>query len=107
MPCKEREGTSEAEGVMPGQGVGKARLVVVLVDSSHTRSIPPAGGTGAHDGIAEAAVGQPASIASVQALLPGSVELANRGQRGVLALTVLLSFWEGELLRLGCEEHLA
>lgn len=55
--CNRWESTSEAEGVMPGQWVGKARLVVVLVDGSHTRRIPTAGRTGAHNGIAEAAVG--------------------------------------------------
>lgn len=57
MPCKGLEGTSEAEGVVPGQRVGKARLVVVLIDGSHARRVPPAGGTGGHDGVAEAAVG--------------------------------------------------
>lgn len=106
-PCRGWEGTSEAEGVVPGQRVGEARLVVVLVQGPDARRVPPAGGAGAHDGVAQAAVGQPARVAPVQALLPGGVELANGGQRGVLALTVLLGFWEGELLRLRCEEHIA
>lgn len=57
MSCKGWKGTSEAEGMMPGQRVRKACLVVVLVDSSHTRRIPTAAGTGAHNGVAEAAVG--------------------------------------------------
>lgn len=102
-----REGTSEAEGVVPGQRVGEARLVVVLVHGPDARRVPAAGGPGADDGVAQAAVGQPARVAPVQALLPGGVELPNRGQRGVLALAVLLGFWEGELLRLGCEEHIS
>lgn len=100
------EGTSEAEGVVPGQRVGEAGLVVVLVHGPDSWRIPSAGGTGADDGVAQAAVSQPARIAPVQALLPGGVQLAHRGQSGVLAVAVLLSLREGELLRLGGEEHI-
>lgn len=106
-PCRGWEGTSEAEGVVPGQGVGEAGLVVVQVHGPDSRSIPSAGGAGADDGIAQAAVCQPARITPVQTLLPGGVELPNRGQRGVLALAELLRLGEGELLRLRCEEHIA
>lgn len=87
-----REGTSEAEGVVSGQGVGEAGLVVVLVHGPDARRVPPAGGARAHDGVAQAAIGQPARVAPVQTLLPGGVQLANRGQRGVLPLAVLLGF---------------
>lgn len=98
-------GTSEAEGVVPGQRVREAGLVVVLVHGPDARRVPAAGCSGAHDGVPQAAIGQPARVAPVQALLPGGVELPNRGQRGVLALAVLLRFCEGELLRLRGEEH--
>lgn len=100
------EGTSEAEGVVPGQRVGEAGLVVVLVHGPDSGRVPSAGGTGADDGVAQAAVGQPARVAPVQALLPGGVQLAHRGQSGVLAVAVLLSLGEGELLWLGGEEHI-
>lgn len=79
---------------------------MVLVDGPHTRCIPPAGRSGAHNGVPQAAVGQPPRVAPIQALLPGSVELPSRGQRGILAFTVQLGFLEGELLWLGGKKHL-
>lgn len=78
----------------------------MLVDGPHTRCIPSTARTGAHDGVPQAAVSQPPRVAPIQALLPGSVELPSRGQRGILACTVQLSFLEGELLWLGRKKHL-
>lgn len=98
--------TSETECVVPGQWVRESRLVGVQVDGSHTRLVSPTGKTWDHNGISDAAISKPASKASIQAQLPGGMELSNRGQGGILALTVFLSFWEAELIWLGCKEHL-
>lgn len=104
--AKARLHTSEAEGMVPGQWVRKARLVRVEVDRSHAWFVPTAGRPWGDDGVAEAAIGQPASIAFVQAAAPGSVELARGGQRGIVRFTELQCFLEGELLKTCGEEHL-
>ena len=101
-----RTQTSEAEGVVPGQRIQEARLVGVEVDGSHARFVPATGGPWGDDGVAEAAVSQPAGVALVQTTAPGGVELARGGQRGVLGFTELLGFPEGELLQACGEEHL-
>lgn len=98
--------TSEAEGVVPGQRIQEACLVGVEVDGSHAWFVPTTGGPWGDDGVAKAAVGQPASVALVQTAAPGSVELARGGQRGVLGFTELLGFPEGELLQACGKEHL-
>lgn len=98
--------TSEAEGVVPGQRVWEAGLVGVEVDSSYARFVSTAGRPRGDDGVAEAAVRQPSSIALVQAMAPGGVELASGGQGGILSFTEGLCFLEGELLQACGEEHL-
>ena len=98
--------TSEAEGVVPGQRIQEARLVGVEVDGSHAWFVATAGGPWGDNGVAEAAVGQPAGIALVQTAAPGSVELARGGQRGILGFTELLGFPKGELLQACGKEHL-
>lgn len=100
-----RSRTSEAEGVVPGQWVQEARLVGVEVDSSHARLVPTAGWPWGDNGVAEAAVSQPAGVALVQAAAPGSIELARGGQCGILGFTELLGFPEGELLQACGKEH--
>lgn len=101
-----RAHTLEAESVVPGQRVWKARLVGIEVDGSHTWLVPAAGGPRGDDGVAEAAVRQPAGIALVQAAAPGGVELAGGGERGVLRLAELQRLLEGELLQACREEYL-
>lgn len=101
-----RTHTSEAEGVVPGQRVQEACLVGVEVDGSHAGLVPATGGPRGDYGVAEAAVGQPASIAFVQAEAPGGIELARGGQCGILGFTELQGFLEGELFRACDEEHL-
>lgn len=101
-----RTPTSEAEGVVPGQWVQEACLIGVEVDGPHTWLVPATGRPRGDDGVAEAAVGQPAGVALVQAEAPGGVELAGRGEGGVVGFTELQGFLEGELLRAGDEEHL-
>ena len=101
-----RTRTSEAEGMMPGQWVREACLVGVKVDRSHAWLVSATGGPRGDDGVAEAAVGQPASIALVQALAPGGVELARGGQCGVVGFTECQGLLKGELLRACDKEHL-
>lgn len=90
---------------MLGQWVGEAGLVGIEVDSSHTRFVPTTGRPRGDDGVSEGAICQPASIALVQALAPGSIELASGGQGSILSYTEGLSFLEGELLEACDEEH--
>lgn len=91
--------------MVPGQWVWEAGLVGVEVDSSHARFVPTAGRPRGDDGVSEAAICQPASIALVQATAPGSVELASGGQGGILGFTEGPRFLEGELLEACGEEH--
>lgn len=98
--------TSEAESVVPGQRVREACLVGVEVDGSHAWLVPATGRPRGDYGVAEAAIGQPASIALVQATAPGGIELARGGQCSVVGFTELQGFLEGELLRACDEEHL-
>lgn len=88
-----------------GQQVGEAGLVGVEVDSSHAWLVPTTGRPRGDDGVAEAAVSQPASVALIQAMAPGRVELARGGQGGILGLTECQCFLEGELLEACGEEH--
>lgn len=112
-PCAEvraggevRTLTSEAESMVPRQRVREACLVGVEVDGSHAWLVPATGRPSGDYGVAEAAVGQPASIALVQATAPGGVELARGGQRGIVGFTEIQGFLEGELLRACGKEHL-
>lgn len=74
--------TSEAVGVKQSRGVGEASAVGVAVDGAHAGLVAAAVLPGHVDGVADAAVGQPARVALVQAGLPGQVELTHSGQLG-------------------------
>ena len=65
-------------------------MVGVEVDSSHARFVPTTGRPRGDDGVSEGAICQPASIALVQTLAPGSIELAGGGQGGILKSSFLL-----------------
>lgn len=80
-------------------------MVGVEVDSSHARFVPTTGRPRGDDGVSEGAICQPASIALVQTLAPGSIELAGGGQGGILSRTEGPRFLEGELLEACGEEH--
>lgn len=92
--------------MVPGLGVREACLVGVEVDSSHAWLVSAAGRPRGDDGVTEAAVRQPASVALVQASAPGGIELARGGQGGVVRFTECQRFLEGELLQACDEEHL-
>lgn len=97
--------TSEAEGMVLGQWVREAGLVGIEVDSSHAWFVPTTGRPRGDDGVSEGAICQPASIALVQALAPGGIELASGGQGSIVSCTEGLRFLEGELLETCGEEH--
>lgn len=90
---------------MLGQWVREAGLVGIEVDSSHAWFVPTTGRPRGDDGVSEGAICQPASIALVQALAPGGIELASGGQGGILSCTEGLRFLEGELLEACGKEH--
>lgn len=77
--------TSEAVGVEARGGRGEAGAVGEAVDGPHAGGRAAAAPARGLDGVAHAAVRQPARVALVQALVPGQVQLPDRGQRGALA----------------------
>lgn len=81
------------------------------IDGPHTEEVAPAVGPGLGDGVAHAAVSQPAGAAHVHAALPGQVQLACGGQPGAQPPALIGGLLEGELLwrrrikDLTCEGH--
>lgn len=68
------------------------------IDGPHTEEVAPAVGPGLGDGVAHAAVSQPAGTAHVHAALPGQVQLARGGQPGAQPPALIGGLLEGELL---------
>jgi len=87
--------------------VGEACPVGEGVDDVHPGLAPAAVGPGAGDGVADAAVQQPARPALVQPLAPGGVQLTRGGQRGVEFLAVLHRLLVGEAVVVAAVEHFA
>lgn len=77
--------TTEAVGVEARSRCREAGAVGEAVHSAHARGGAAAAPTRRLDRVAHAAIGQPARVALVQALVPGQVQLPHRGQRGTLA----------------------
>lgn len=69
--------------------IGKSCLVGVGVDDVDPNLTASTVGPGGCDGVADAAVHQPAGTALVKAFVPGSIQLPSGGQGGVEFLTVL------------------
>lgn len=80
--------TSEAVGVEQSRGVGEASAVGVTVHGAHARLVPATVLPRHVDGVADAAVSQPAGVALVQSGLPGQVELTHSGQLGSKGVAV-------------------
>lgn len=91
--------TSVAVGVVQGCGVGEAGAVGVVVDRPHPGLVPAAVLPWDVDGVAGAAVGEPAGVALVQAGLPGEVELPDGGQLGSQGMAVSGGRGQAQLLR--------
>lgn len=79
----------------------------VQVNGPHAHQVPSTIGPCSGNGVANAAVSQPARTAHVHAILPGQVQLARGGQAGSQAVAFVKSFLEGELLRGGGVEDFA
>lgn len=85
-----------AVGVEFGGGGGEAGAVGELVEGPDARGLAAAFPAREPDGVADAAVGQPAWVALVQALTPRQVELSRGGQRSPPAPAVPLGPLPGE-----------
>lgn len=81
-------------------------LVGVSVDDLDPDLTAPTVGPGGGDGVADAAIQQPAWTTLVQTLIPGGVELPRSGQGGVQFLTMLHCFLIGEAVVVTGEEDL-
>lgn len=91
--------TSETVGVEEGGGVGEAGAVGVVVQRSDARLLPAAVPPGLVDGVAHAAVGQPACVAAVVALqLPGCEHLSHLGNLSAILPARLHGFIVRQLL---------
>lgn len=99
--------TAVADGIVAGVGVRVPRLVDVQVHRPHAHQVAPAVGPCSGDGVADAAVGQPARAAHVHAVLPGQVQLPRGGQPRSQAAALVECFLEGELLGGGGVEDFA
>lgn len=97
--------TLEAESSVLVRGVWEASLVSVLVKRANPQQASSTLRPGDGDGVAGAAVGQPAVVASVQARPPGCVQLTGRRQHGIVLLTLRSRLLQGELIAGGCKEE--
>lgn len=86
--------------------IRKPCLVGVGIDDVDPNLTTSTMGPGGCDGVADAAVHQPAWTALVKTLLPGSIQLPSGGQGGVEFLTVLHSLIVGEAVIVTGEEDL-
>ena len=86
--------------------IRKSCLVGVCVDDVDPNLTTSTVGPGGRDGVADAAVHQPAWTALVEPLLPGRIQLSSGGQGGVEFLTVLHSLLVREAVIVAGEEDL-
>ena len=86
--------------------IRKSCLVGVSVDDVDPDLTASTVGPGGCDGVADAAVHQPARTALVKPLVPGSIQLPSGGQGCVEFLTVLHGLLEGEAVVVTGEEDL-
>lgn len=90
--------TLEAENSVPLRGVREAGLVFVLVERADPQQASSTLRPGHGDGVADAAVGQPAVVAAVQPRPPGREQLTGRCQDGVVLLALLPRLLQGEFI---------
>lgn len=76
--------TLEAESSKSLSGVWETGLVLILVKCADPQQASSTLMPGDGDGVADAAVGQPAVVAAVQPRPPGCEQLTGRGQHGVM-----------------------
>lgn len=90
--------TFEAESSMLVRGVWVASLVFVHVERANPQLASTTLRPGDGDGVADAAVGQPAVVAAVQPCTPGCEQLTGRRQHSVMLLALLSRLLEGEFI---------
>lgn len=98
--------TFEAVCSQLGDGFWEACLVPVAVQGPDAQQTTATLHSGYRDGVASAAVGQPAIVTPVQTLSPGGVELTRRRQDSVPVLTLLLCLLKRHLMGHRCVVHL-
>lgn len=104
-PPPAHPGTSVAVGIELGGRVREAGAVGELVHGPHPWLVPAALLAWDADGVADAAIGQPARVALVQPTLPRQVQLARGGQHGPVTLALLPGPLGGEPPRRGDVKH--
>lgn len=80
--------TSVAEGIEQGCGVRESGAVWIVVDCPYPGFISAAVLPRNVNGVADAAISQPARVTLVQTGLPGQVELADSSQLGSQGMAV-------------------
>lgn len=98
--------TSVTVGVVARVLIRKTSLVWEGMDDLDPHLAAPTVSPGGGNGVADAAVHQPAGAALVQALSPGCVQLARCSQGAVQFLTVLHCLLIGEAVVVTSEEDL-
>lgn len=73
-------------------------LVFVHVERANSQLTSSTLRPGDSDGVADAAVGQPAVVAAVEPRPPGCEQLARRGQHSIMLLTLLSRLLKGEFI---------
>lgn len=79
-------------------GVWVAGLVFVFVKRANAQQTASTLRPGDGDGVADAAVGQPAVVAPVQPRPPGSEQLTGRRQHSIVLLALLSRLLQSELI---------
>lgn len=90
--------TFEAEDSKFLCGVREAGLVFKLVERADSQQAASTLRPGGGDGVAGAAVRQPAVVAAVEPRPPGCVQVTGRRHHGVVLLTLLSRLLEGEFI---------
>ena len=99
--------TCVAEGVVAGLNKGVPCLVGVQVDCADPQQSPSALWPPDIDGVTDAHIGQPASVADIHASLPSQVKLPRSGQLSPLLRALIHSLGMGELSRRTAVEYSA
>lgn len=88
--------TFEAENSEFFSGVWESGLVFVLVERADPQQASSTLRPGDGDGVACAAVGEPAVITAIQPLPPSGKQLSRRSQHGVVLVALILGLLQRE-----------
>lgn len=102
-----RQLTSEAVDIEAAMLVGEAGLVGEEEESLDTRQAPTTALAGCDNGIAHAAISQPAGAAAVQSAIPGGIQLARGGNLCTPLPAVCLGLLQRQLVWGGTQEQLS